>query len=245
KSKVSGEAQSAQISPSTLEAAQILTNVASEGFQGSQALPGSKIYRRKSKSTATPTKVLDFEEPATRPVNTAELNTGETERVQRRKGKEPMTEEDLQAEVQASKRTREQELQELAGLEAAQKLQASMDAEKQRQIDLDALLARRLVEQEEEAEREALATEFDYIQARLNADQILAEKIQQEEREQYSIEDRAKFLHDTIAAQRKFLTEQRYAAIRNKPPTYLCSVRNFLWAAIVSCRNFALSSIEY
>ncbi|GKC81553.1 ribonuclease H-like domain-containing protein [Tanacetum coccineum] len=80
KSKVSGEAQEEQISPSTLEAAQILTNVASEGFQGSQAPPGSKIYRRKPKSTTTPTKVLDFEEPATRPVNTAstEVNTGST-----------------------------------------------------------------------------------------------------------------------------------------------------------------------
>ncbi|GJW04586.1 hypothetical protein Tco_1563442 [Tanacetum coccineum] len=202
KSKDSGEAQAEQISPSTLEAAQILTNVASEGFKGSQAPPGSKIYRRKPKSTATPTKVLDFEEPAEKPVTTtstaintgstplaqvntgstplaqvnigstpsaqvntgsapsAELNTGETERVQRREGKDPMTEEDLQAEVQASKKSKK-------------------------------LLARRL---------------------------ILAEKIQQEKREQYSIEDRAKFLHDTIAAQRKFLTEQRYAAIRNKPP---------------------------
>ncbi|GJR34879.1 hypothetical protein Tco_1210563 [Tanacetum coccineum] len=201
KSKDSGEAQADQISPSTLEAAQILTNVASEGFKGSQAPLGSKIYRRKPKSTPTPTKILHFEEPAetqvntgstpsaqvnTAEVNTAELNTGETERVQRRKGKDPMTEEDLQAEVQASKKSKE--LQELA-------------------------------EQEEEAAKEALATEFDYIQARLNADQILAEKLQQEEREQYSIEERAKFLHDTIAAQRKFLAEQRNAAIRNKPPT--------------------------
>ncbi|GJR54941.1 hypothetical protein Tco_1405462 [Tanacetum coccineum] len=220
KSKVSGEAQEEQISPSTLEAAQILTNVASEGFQGSQAPPGSKIYRRKPKSTTTPTKVLDFEEPATRPVNTAstEVNTGSTPSVQKEfKGEKEKN--------QASKKTREQELQELAGLEAAQKLQATMDAETQRQIDLDALLARRLVEQEEEAAKEALATEFDYIQARLNADQILAEKIQQEEREQYSIEERAKFLHDTIAAQRKFLAEQRHAAIRNKPPT-ISQLRN-------------------
>ncbi|GJZ19087.1 hypothetical protein Tco_0555677 [Tanacetum coccineum] len=228
KSKDSGEAQADQISPSTLEAAQILTNVASEGFKGSQAPLGSKIYRRKPKSTPTPTKILDFEEPAetqvnTAEVNTAELNTGETERVQRRKGKDPMTEEDLQAEDQASKKSKE--LQELAGLEAAQRLQATMDAETQRQIDLDALLARRLVEQEEEAAKEALATEFDYIQARLNADQIFAEKIQQEEREQYSIEERAKFLHDTIAAQRKFLAEQRNAAIRNKPPT-ISQLRN-------------------
>ncbi|GJW19972.1 hypothetical protein Tco_0027408 [Tanacetum coccineum] len=184
KSKGSGEAQEEQISPSTLEAAQILTIVASEGFKGSQA---------------------------------------PLERVQRRKGKEPMTEEDLQAEVQASKTSKE--LQELADLEEAKRVQAEMDVETQRQIDLDALLARRLVEQEEEAAREALATEFDYIQARLNADQILAEKIQQEEREQYSIEERAKFLHDTIAAQRKFLAEQRSAIIRNKPPT-ISQLRN-------------------
>ncbi|GKE16870.1 hypothetical protein Tco_1424447, partial [Tanacetum coccineum] len=133
-------------------------------------------------------------------VNTAELNTGETERIQRREGKAPMTEEDLQDEVQASKKSREQELQELAGLEAAQKLQATMDAETQRQIDLDALLARRLVEQEEEAAKEALATEFNYIQAKLNADQILTEKIQQEEREQYSIEDRAKCMSPSPTA---------------------------------------------
>ncbi|GKE78950.1 hypothetical protein Tco_1545070, partial [Tanacetum coccineum] len=66
-------------------------------------------------------------------VNTAALNTGETERVQRRKGKDPMTEEDLQAEVQASKKSREQELQELADLEVAQRLKATMDAEAQRQ----------------------------------------------------------------------------------------------------------------
>ncbi|GJS78080.1 hypothetical protein Tco_0727961, partial [Tanacetum coccineum] len=112
KSKGSGEAQEEQISPSTLEAAQILTNVASEGFKGSQAPLGSKIYRRKPKSKPTPTKILHFEEPDesqvntgstlsaqvnTAEVNTAALNTGETERVQRRKGKDPMTEEDLQA----------------------------------------------------------------------------------------------------------------------------------------------------
>ncbi|GJV11222.1 xylulose kinase-1 [Tanacetum coccineum] len=34
---------------------------------------------------------------------------------------------------------------------------------------------------------------------------FLAEKLQEQEREQFTIEERAKFLHDTIAAQRKFL----------------------------------------
>ncbi|GKA98803.1 hypothetical protein Tco_0826740 [Tanacetum coccineum] len=56
-------------------------------------------------------------------------------------------------------------------------------------------------------------------QARLNADKILAEKVQEEEREMYTIEQRAKFLHDTIAAQRRFLAQQRSKAIRNKPPS--------------------------
>ncbi|GJY74921.1 hypothetical protein Tco_0479352 [Tanacetum coccineum] len=55
--------------------------------------------------------------------------------------------------------------------------------------------------------------------ARINADKILAEELQKEEREKFTIEQRAKFLHDTIAAQRKFLAQQRSEAIRNKPPT--------------------------
>ncbi|GJX34105.1 hypothetical protein Tco_0245662 [Tanacetum coccineum] len=88
-----------------------------------------------------------------------------------------------------------------------------MDAETQRQIDLDALLARRLVEQEEEAAKEALATEFDYIQARLNADQILAEKIQQEEREQYSIEDRAK---NQMITYLKHVANKKHAELKSK-----------------------------
>ncbi|GJT62982.1 putative ribonuclease H-like domain-containing protein [Tanacetum coccineum] len=45
---------------------------------------------------------------------------------------------------------------------------------------------------------------------------LLAEKLQEQEREQFTIEERAKFLHDTIAAQRKFLARQRSEAIRNK-----------------------------
>ncbi|GJV10843.1 hypothetical protein Tco_1352384 [Tanacetum coccineum] len=51
---------------------------------------------------------------------------------------------------------------------------------------------------EEETTKAALSNEYDFIQARLNADTILAEKLQEEEREMYTIEQRAKFLHDTI-----------------------------------------------
>ncbi|GKE70515.1 hypothetical protein Tco_1528587 [Tanacetum coccineum] len=48
---------------------------------------------------------------------------------------------------------------------------------------------------------------------------ILAEKLQEEEREKFTIDQRAKFLYDTIAAQRRFLAQQRSEAIRNKLPT--------------------------
>ncbi|GJZ12773.1 hypothetical protein Tco_0548003 [Tanacetum coccineum] len=55
--------------------------------------------------------------------------------------------------------------------------------------------------------------------ARLNADKILAENLQEEEREKFTVEERSKLLYDTIAAQRRFLAQQRYEVIRNKLPS--------------------------
>ncbi|GJZ14436.1 hypothetical protein Tco_0549666 [Tanacetum coccineum] len=95
---------------------------------------------------------------------------------------------------------------------------------------------------EEQAANEALIRNFDDIKARIEADRLLAEKLQEQEREQFTIEERAKFLHDTIAAQRRFLAQQRSEAIRNKPPTknqlrnqmmtYLKHVGNFKHAEL-------------
>ncbi|GJZ52579.1 hypothetical protein Tco_0607094 [Tanacetum coccineum] len=92
--------------------------------------------------------------------------------------------------------------------EIARKVQEEWEAEENK---------KRLAE--EEATMAAFTNEYDFIQARLNADKILAEKLQEEEREKFTIEQRAKFLHDTIAAQRRFLAQQRSEAIRNKLPT--------------------------
>ncbi|GJW66161.1 hypothetical protein Tco_0118045 [Tanacetum coccineum] len=99
-----------------------------------------------------------------------------------------------------------------------------------KQLESDEEMARKIQEEweaeeernkiaEEKATNEALIKNFDDIKARIEADRILAEKLQEQEREQFTIEERAKFLHDTIAAQRKFLAQQRSQAIRNKPPT--------------------------
>ncbi|GKB25184.1 hypothetical protein Tco_0864585 [Tanacetum coccineum] len=72
---------------------------------------------------------------------------------------------------------------------------------------------------EEEATKAALIRDYDDIQARIEADSILAARLQEEEREKFTIEERAKLLHDTIAAQRKFLAQQSAAEIRSRPPT--------------------------
>ncbi|GJT40282.1 hypothetical protein Tco_0940147 [Tanacetum coccineum] len=49
------------------------------------------------------------------------------------------------------------------------------------------------------------------IKARIEADRLLAARLQEEERETFTVEERAKFLYDTIAAQRRFLAQQRAA----------------------------------
>ncbi|GKE40923.1 hypothetical protein Tco_1464328 [Tanacetum coccineum] len=72
---------------------------------------------------------------------------------------------------------------------------------------------------EEEATKVALINDYDDIQARIKADSILAARLQEEEREKFTIEERAKLLHDTIATQRRFLAQQRAAEIRSRPPT--------------------------
>ncbi|GJU72013.1 hypothetical protein Tco_1263418 [Tanacetum coccineum] len=90
---------------------------------------------------------------------------------------------------------------------------------------------------------EALIRNYDDIKARIEADRLLAEKLQEEEREQFTIEERAKFLHDTIAAQRKFLAQQRSEAIRNRPPTKN-QLRNQMMTYLKHVGNFKHSELK-
>nr|GEY02317.1 hypothetical protein [Tanacetum cinerariifolium] len=59
-------------------------------------------------------------------------------------------------------------------------------------------------QKEEEASKAAIAKMYDEVQAGIKADELFVAKLQQEERKEYKIEERAKFLAKTIAAQRKF-----------------------------------------
>ncbi|GJW09508.1 putative ribonuclease H-like domain-containing protein [Tanacetum coccineum] len=72
---------------------------------------------------------------------------------------------------------------------------------------------------QEEASKAAIAEMFDEVQAGIDADALFAAKLQHEDREEYTIKERAKFLAETIAAQRKFRAAQRAAKIRSRPPT--------------------------
>ncbi|GJQ93722.1 ribonuclease H-like domain-containing protein [Tanacetum coccineum] len=123
-----------------------------------------------------------------------------------------------------------------------------------KQLESDEELARKIQEEweaeeernkiaEEKATNEALIKNFDDIKARIEADRILAEKLQEQEREQFTIEERAKFLHDTIAAQRKFLAQQRSEAIRNRPPTKN-QLRNQMMTFLKHVGNFKHSELK-
>ncbi|GJU88879.1 hypothetical protein Tco_1301302 [Tanacetum coccineum] len=87
--------------------------------------------------------------------------------------------------------------------EMARKLQEDWETEEE---------GKRLAE--EEATNDALIRDYDDIKARIEAD-----RLQEQEREQFTVQEKEKFLHDTITAQRRFLAQQRSEAIRNKPPT--------------------------
>ncbi|GJR43378.1 hypothetical protein Tco_1311481 [Tanacetum coccineum] len=125
------------------------------------------------------------------------------------KGKKRIEEEDESDTESEGVTEAEKKFKQLANdEEVARKVQEEWEAEEEKKR-MD----------EEEANKAVLIRSYDDIQARIDANRILAERLQEEEREQFTIKERAKLLHDTIAAQRRFLAQQRSEAIRNKPRT--------------------------
>ncbi|GJU46448.1 hypothetical protein Tco_1203714 [Tanacetum coccineum] len=72
---------------------------------------------------------------------------------------------------------------------------------------------------EHEANDAALIEQMEYIQARMDADELLAERLHQEEREQFTIEEKSRMLVEMIVERKRFFAAQRAEQIRNKPPT--------------------------
>ncbi|GJZ79085.1 hypothetical protein Tco_0643922 [Tanacetum coccineum] len=149
------------------------------------------------------------------------------------KGKKKIEEEDESESESDGIPEAEKKFKQLASdEEMARKIQEEWEGEEERN---------RLAE--EKATNEALIRNYDDIKARIEADRLLAEKLQEEEREQFTIEERAKFLHDTIAAQRKFLAQQRSEAIRNRPPTKN-QLRNQMMTYLKHVGNFKHSELK-
>ncbi|GKC35785.1 putative ribonuclease H-like domain-containing protein [Tanacetum coccineum] len=88
---------------------------------------------------------------------------------------------------------------------------------------------KKVLEEEAESEGvvEAKRKKFDRLakdeeiarKARIEVDRLLTARFQEEDREKFTVEERAKFLYDITVAQRRFLSQQRAAAIRSRPPT--------------------------
>ncbi|GJR71842.1 hypothetical protein Tco_0084207 [Tanacetum coccineum] len=64
------------------------------------------------------------------------------------------------------------------------------------------------------------------ISAESEVTRFLLRSFKKKREKKFTIEQRAKFLHDTIAAQRRFLAQQRSEAIRNKLPVRFIQLRN-------------------
>ncbi|GJR88363.1 hypothetical protein Tco_0212374 [Tanacetum coccineum] len=58
---------------------------------------------------------------------------------------------------------------------------------------------------------------------RMDADELLAARLQEQEREQFSVDEQARFLVETIAARKKFFAAQRQQEIRKDPQQKLNS----------------------
>ncbi|GJU04746.1 hypothetical protein Tco_1121176 [Tanacetum coccineum] len=90
--------------------------------------------------------------------------------------------------------------------EIASKLQAEFDEEE------------RLAREKDEA-NVALTKEWDDIQAKIEADCLLAERLQAREQEELTIEERAKLFQQLLEKRRKHFAAMRAKEKRNKPPT--------------------------
>ncbi|GJX52990.1 hypothetical protein Tco_0281359 [Tanacetum coccineum] len=99
---------------------------------------------------------------------------------------------------------------------------------KKYQIRINEELAFKLQAEEEEEERlkrekveanVALIEEWNDIQAKIKADQLLAKILQAREQEELTIEERAKLFQQLLEKRRKLFAVKRTEEKRNRPPT--------------------------
>ncbi|GJY48761.1 putative ribonuclease H-like domain-containing protein [Tanacetum coccineum] len=212
--------------------AQVLLNISQAKFQEKRG-KGVEFFSREKEKGVELKDVEETERP--RPTSTRSLLTLKPlpKIDPKDKGKKKIEEEDESDSESEGIPEAEKKFKQLArDEEMARKVQEEWEGEEER---------KRLAE--EEATNDALIRNYDDIKARIEADRLLAERLQEEEREQFTVEERAKFLHDTIAAQRRFLAQQRSEAIRNRPPTKN-QLRNQMMTYLKHVGNFKHSDLK-
>nr|GEV91977.1 ribonuclease H-like domain-containing protein [Tanacetum cinerariifolium] len=90
--------------------------------------------------------------------------------------------------------------------------------EEQAQFEKEQRIARERAE-EQAAKDAALIDQMEDVEPRMDVDAQLAAILQEEEREQFLIDEQARFLKDTIAKRKRFFAVQIAERIRTKPPT--------------------------
>ncbi|GJS27983.1 hypothetical protein Tco_0488603 [Tanacetum coccineum] len=74
-------------------------------------------------------------------------------------------------------------------------------------------------QRQDQASVDYIASLYDEVQAKIDASEELAARLQMKERDMYIIEERSKLLAKFFERRKKLLAEERAAAVRNKPPT--------------------------
>ncbi|GKB50360.1 hypothetical protein Tco_0901113, partial [Tanacetum coccineum] len=74
-------------------------------------------------------------------------------------------------------------------------------------------------QRQEQAFVDYIANLYDEVQAKMDASEELAARLQMEEREMYTVEERSRLLAEYFENRKKQLAVERSTAIRNKPPT--------------------------
>ncbi|GJT74545.1 hypothetical protein Tco_1041270 [Tanacetum coccineum] len=189
--------QNENIVEEVVDAAQVSTNativtITTEEITLAQALKALKTSKPKVKG-------IVFQEPGE---STTTKSTTISSQQSQDKGKGIMIEEPV-------KPMKKKDLIRL-DKEVALKLQAEFDEEER--------LAREKAKKEKEANI-ALTEEWDDIQAKIEADHELAQRLQAEEQEELSVEEKAKLFQQLLEQRRKHFAAKRAEEKRNKPPT--------------------------
>ncbi|GKC11992.1 hypothetical protein Tco_1008774 [Tanacetum coccineum] len=165
-----------------------------------------------------------------------------------REGKAPMIVE----ETQAPKRTKEQIQQEEASLAEAIRLQTLEEEETAKQVHLDALLAKRMEEEElteQQKQRKAQVQfeaqhyteeDWDAIRAKLEANAELTKNVLGKELPE---EDFAKKMVELVNQRKKFFAEERAKARRSKPMTQSL-LRNYMMNYLKNQGTWKLTQLK-